>query len=641
MTKRKIQHQLEDLSRFKFGLALPRRWVLRDKDKDYGIDCEVEIFDSKEKATGHVFWAQLKATSSKHEKTIKSLDLSLESIKYYQQLVIPVLIVRYSQFQDVFYVKWTTDIDPFYAKKGAKTMRIKFSESDLLNSEKLLSIEKHLSKLRAITSGALRLPIGLTISFGSETICGIASGVLLTKIRSSLNAYNNILRYETDQEGLCADILIDKDTLRIGFLGIPGCTFHSVALMERSTLPIDLIKDISLGISLAILKFGYCDLAARIIFSSDIHHRLRTKPDLMQSLLPHLLKTSYFEDTLNLVSDMCDEADNNFLETIASTSLILVGDPTQAEKSKAAEAFLKRNAERYKVAVPRLYGIAQYNLGNFYRNTHRLKEAIRCYLVARRYEPKYCEQDYFFGELAGALFEYGKYRNAALIYRRALEFNGDREWVPLYADSLMFSGKYLEALELFDDYLNETNDQTAEWQLKSICLKGLIEKYKITTQARNVKSAMQLADVSKYTDIEREDQLERALEQDLLCGLAWYNLGQLRFKQAKIEDALFCFTICALVQRWDIEAWVNATASSFNKVTPEFFVLLVRGGYAANGDEYIGAFYRLISETNGEDVLSQVSTIVEQVISQEEKSNSIPVIRFLNKDGKFRNIFRG
>ena len=123
MTKRIKQHQLEDLSRNKFGLAIPRKWVFRDKDKDYGIDGEVEIFNSKERATGLVFLVQLKATASKQQRTIKGIDLSLETIRYYKRLDLPVLVARYSEVKDKFYVKWATQIDPFYAKDGAKTMR--------------------------------------------------------------------------------------------------------------------------------------------------------------------------------------------------------------------------------------------------------------------------------------------------------------------------------------------------------------------------------------------------------------------------------------------------------------------------------------------------------------------------------------
>ncbi|MDO9027704.1 MAG: DUF4365 domain-containing protein [Candidatus Roizmanbacteria bacterium] len=92
MTKRVKQHQMEDLSRSKFSLAIPRNWVYRDKDKDYGIDAEVELFDDNDRATGLVYWVQLKATKSNDETAVKKIDLSIESIKYYKSLDIPVLI---------------------------------------------------------------------------------------------------------------------------------------------------------------------------------------------------------------------------------------------------------------------------------------------------------------------------------------------------------------------------------------------------------------------------------------------------------------------------------------------------------------------------------------------------------------------
>lgn len=46
---------------------MPRKWVFRDKTKDYGIDGEVELFDTNKTPQGLVFWAQLKSTESKEE----------------------------------------------------------------------------------------------------------------------------------------------------------------------------------------------------------------------------------------------------------------------------------------------------------------------------------------------------------------------------------------------------------------------------------------------------------------------------------------------------------------------------------------------------------------------------------------------
>jgi hypothetical protein len=49
------QHEIEDISRAKFQLTIPREWVLRDKPKDYGIDGEVEIFDDNKESKGIFF----------------------------------------------------------------------------------------------------------------------------------------------------------------------------------------------------------------------------------------------------------------------------------------------------------------------------------------------------------------------------------------------------------------------------------------------------------------------------------------------------------------------------------------------------------------------------------------------------------
>ena len=48
MPKRPKQHQVEDLSVVAFRKTLPRQWIYREKDKDYGIDGEVEIFDEND-----------------------------------------------------------------------------------------------------------------------------------------------------------------------------------------------------------------------------------------------------------------------------------------------------------------------------------------------------------------------------------------------------------------------------------------------------------------------------------------------------------------------------------------------------------------------------------------------------------------
>jgi tetratricopeptide (TPR) repeat protein len=640
MTKRIMQHQLEDLSRYKFALSIPPKWVFRDKDKDYGIDGEVEIFNSEERATGLVFWVQLKATSSDKTRAIKGFDLSIETIKYYKRLEIPVLIARYSKHEDTFYVKWAHQIDTFYAKEKAKTMRVSFSEFDTLDEEKTEKIHEYLTQLRLVKSGSIQLPISVRISFTNETVCGVASSILLSKIRSEMNDFSNVLRLETDPKALSADIVLDESTLKVGFLDIVGCTFHSVDLMDVSTLAIDLIKDISLALSLSLSQLGYSDLAARIIFSYGLHDRLKTKHEVLERLLPCLLKSNYLKETLEMVNDVCDSVDNNFLEVITNSELLFMRNTKDLVKQECIEKFLKKNIERYKEKSPDMYGISQYNLGNFYRSTNKCREAVKCLLIARRYEPKYYNQEYFYRELAGALFELGKFTFAANFYKKAIEMDPKKSTSSLYADSLMFAGKYKEAYDVFESYLHETGDQHAGWHLKSMCLSLLLEEHNIKDQCRNIKKAINLADVKLLTPTEAEEQLEKALEEDLLCGLAWFNLAHHNSNPDTLQEAAFCYTMCALVQTSDIEAWVNATACSFNKIVPvEVFALLIRAGYFYNGENYIAELYEMISAKLGSECLGQIANAVEALLADERKTDTnTPELRVLNEKGQFENM---
>ena len=98
--------------------------------------------------------------------------------------------------------------------------------------------------------------------------------------------------------------------------------------------------------------------------------------------------------------------------------------------------------------------------------------------------------------------------------------------------------------------------------------------------------------------------------------------------------------MCALVQTWDIEAWVNATACSFNKSVPvEIFALLIRAGYFHNGENYIGNLYDMIGKNLGDECLAQISNAIEQLLLDDRKYQSdTPELRMLNEAGKFENV---
>ena len=207
MPKRPKQHRLEDKSRIRFQDILPDMWVYRDKDKDYGIDAEVELFGQNEKPQGLIFFVQLKATESKEKSTILNVDFNIETLKYYKSLDIPVLLARYSYHDDSIYIKWVNNIDFFYAKDNAKTIRIKLTEKDKWNKETYSKIEIYLKKVRYLKAGSFRFPLPIEILIAQKTINGFSKGILLTQIKRELKEHSEFIIIQGENKSLITDCM--------------------------------------------------------------------------------------------------------------------------------------------------------------------------------------------------------------------------------------------------------------------------------------------------------------------------------------------------------------------------------------------------------------------------------------------------
>jgi len=148
-------------------------------------------------------------------------------------------------------------------------------------------------------------------------------------------------------------------------------------------------------------------------------------------------------------------------------------------------------------------------------------------------------------------------------------------------------------------------------------------------QNRNHAKAYELADVSKVKSGIKA-QLEKALSYDLLCGFAWFNLGIQFYSEKDFIGATIAFTMCALLQNNDIEAWINAAGCSISSdKTQLMFVFIVRVAYHYNGDKFILELHKRLSEYNKND-LSIYFDMIDKVISKKE--NKTKTLRLLEND---------
>lgn len=542
MPKRVNQHEIEDISRAKFQLALPRKWVFRDKTKDYGIDGEVELFDNKKTPQGLVFWVQLKATESKEKSTILNVDFSIETLRYYKTLDIPVLLVRYSDYANSIYVKWVHNVDLFFAKEDAKTFRVKLTEKDKWIDSTNSQIENYLKKIRKLKSGLFDFPIPLSVLIKETKINNISKGIPLTQIKKNLQEYSDFVTFSNNEDSFIVVTLTNKE-LKINISELSGCSFHSIDLRKEEDFAIGITKDILLGIAVGLIQLRQVEYSGKIIFETNLQSRLLESPELLGFCLAPLFNSTFFENTLNLVGQVLDNEDSIGLNIMTQINLLLASNSKNKKKNKAIENFLKTKLKKAETNKDeQQIGISHYNIGNHFSGRDEFSKSIHHYNLARKFAPIYLEQHYYFSEIASMLFRSEKYKMASKLYSKSLELRKDNHTLALYADSLMFEGNYKEALIYFEKYINNSESPTDEFVLKSICLESIINEYKIEQQNRNGEEA------NKYADINQIDkkknpikQIKKALKFDMLSGLAWFNLGILHSYNNDYSEAAFFF----------------------------------------------------------------------------------------------------
>jgi len=640
MPKRVDQHEIEDISRAKFQLAIPRKWVFRDKTKDYGIDGEVEIFDNNKAPQGLVFWVQLKATESKEKSAILNVDFSIETLRYYKTLDIPVLLVRYSDCDNSIYIKWIHNIDLFFTKKDAKTVRIKLTEKNKWIDSTNSQIEKYLKKIRQLKSGSFSFPIPLSVSINETKVNNISKGILLTQIKKNLQEYSDFVSFSNVEDSIIITSL-NNNELKINISELSGCSFHSIDLRKEEDFSIGITKDILLGIAVGLIQLQQVEYSGKIIFENNLQSRLLEKPELLEFCLVPFFNSTFFENTLNLVGQVLDNEDFIGLNIITQINLLFASNSKNKKVQETIENFLNTRLEKaIRNSDKQQIGISHYNIGNHLSGRSEYERSIHHYNLARKFAPIYLEQHYYFAEIASMLFRSEKYKMASKFYSKSIELKKDNHTLALYADSLMFEGNYKKAHTYFEEYLNNSESPIDEFILKNICLESILKEHNIESQVRNRDGANKLADVSLLDKEENPIfKLKEALKVDMLSGLAWFNLGITYSQNSDFEQATFSFTMAALVQNGDIESWKNATLCAFNSdETVALMPLIIRTAYFFNGEEYLEEFYLHLENLNQTGPINQIIEVIEQILPTKNIKRTIPTLRLLNEKGKFESI---
>lgn len=646
MTKRPRSHQLEEESWRTLSNSIPNQWVLRKLQPDYGIDGEVEIFDESGSSTGLMFFVQLKGTDVKEKAKALSCRIPLETLRYYKSLPLSTLLIRYHSPSKSLYFRWSGTVDPYYTRKGSKTIKVDFSEKAMWSKKTPDLLVEYLKFFKRFTTPVISLPIDFRFEFTDKEVFSFPVSIIESLIREAGRSVSEIILFSSGKRSLTLSprIKITNDLILIEIEGLKGVNLHLRKGYSKEEVKSKLPHAVFVGISVVLHMLGQSNIAAEIASKHVLSSGLLSNQGLIFEIASCFFLARRVDMALKLSEQLLDMGEEYwFAYHIFSLPAFKKVHMNEIELESFKKVLLKAIDKAKEKGNLVGAGVSHYNLGNRIRGgSHRNnREAFHHYHMASKYDPSYLKRNYFWSETGSILFNVGKYSCSERFYLKALEIGAGPEIIAFRADALMFAGKYRDAYTLFREYEKVAKETHDEWALKSWILGGLMKTLGIEAQKRRPNDATKAADVTAVLSQEVDKKIAEALVLDALCGLAWFNNGVHMVSKKEYSDAMISFLIAAIVQPNDVEAWSNAIFCNFNS-PPEFVYLLpsiLSVAYEKNGETFLSKLALDIEKQPNPDwIKTEIINFMGEYARSLPKKEKLPILRLIGPDGAFTVI---
>jgi len=438
MPKRSRSHQLEDISIQSFEKLLPAEWVCRRKDKDYGVDVEVEVFDGSGEATGLLFYVQLKATDDiKKERTV---SMKVDRLDYLASFDNPSIVVRYCNASKAVHWIWVSNIFAKMAMPKTETVSVQFEESDIWSDATPLKIVETIEVFRTIRTASRKTPIGLSVGNSSAAIEG---NFELNCAVSSIRDTSKMLISEKDgSKCLPVTVWLDGDYLFVAIDVITSIGVHLHRVHRDEILA-------QLTYVLVYMAGGYeFSSQAKSLAQIIVERRLICQSREMASSV-----ACQFVDRPSLCAEIAslnclhDQQDPAYATYIGS----LLGSEIPAEgKTDAVERFYGEALFAHEDQSSHSQSVIHYSYGNFLRVKGDHAQAVRHYNAARKKNPGYLEKDYFLAELAATLYFKRRFSVSARLYSASYEQSKIPKTALCSGDAFLYAGEFHKSSEFYD-----------------------------------------------------------------------------------------------------------------------------------------------------------------------------------------------
>lgn len=622
--KRPRSHELQDESILEFQKIIPKQWVFRRKTDDYGIDGEVEIFDTKGNSTGDFFFVQFKATDEIDLRKALQVTLKITTYNYFSLLKYPVLMVRYLAKHNKIYLKWAYSKLTVQPKPGQKTFTFKFDINDEAKSNASDLIEKNVRDYYEIRYGIFKFPILFDLNPDTAIPLDYSpSDIIIANESFQTRIDGKILKFDIANSKDAKGILIYGQEKSQVMMGGGCCSFVFDGIEKYEKDLNKFISDVYICIGFLVACSYHYDIANVFFINAYQFTNIFCRDSrILAVMINSLFKNRNYDELLELAKIALN--DGRLFE-ISFLGALLRSQSDMANNRNArfiVDLFSAIYFYLVKSNAPDGdKGIAKYNLANIYREQRNHYQAIKAYNAARKFEPKYLQKDYFLMELGGVLFDNGRPHLSATIYKKATEAKSDNpERIALYADALLFSGKYQLAEEKFTEYLSLCDMPDALWVIKKFCLSiASFNDKKIIEQKRNNRRAREIMD--SWTESDGEAISEKALAADLLYNPAWRKAAELYHSKKEYRKATYSFLWAAICDFTDLGSWVDAIIGAFYLHEVDLATLVFDAAYSLNKSHFLELLFQSLDKTGNDGKLEMTKRILIDAKAYIDKRN--------------------
>ncbi|KQU76529.1 hypothetical protein ASC75_02650 [Aminobacter sp. DSM 101952] len=428
MPRRPRSHVLEDLAETRLRSSMRPSWILRAKDKDYGIDFEAEILAEGASDTGNLFYIQSKATDAQLPSGRK-LRIKTDRLNYLGSFDAPAIVILYLAASDMLRWMWAEEARQSVIP-GKETVTLDFTDAHTWDAETPAQIERTLKSIRLLRRKERLTSFPLKVASDASLALNRVAQRLRARIPFAVDGARSVP----------IGLTLMGASLRAEIAGI--------ANLVSAVDPDDIINLEHTGLYLVVALLEKLDQsyhAARIAqICLDI--RATSSDDaLVGSAAIALIRSGEPRSAVELamLNGLHDSQGmgHGILRLVMASPMMAskgIEDAVADFFSAAIEAHEKRSEP---------VGALRYSFANHLMNRGRYRQALHYYNGARRDDPGYLARHYYLKEVGGTLYLAGRYRASARFYERAVEKRFDLQTIYCLGDAQLMAGQFAQAMQ--------------------------------------------------------------------------------------------------------------------------------------------------------------------------------------------------